>query len=177
MSPLVLISSFCLGGIYGVWRSSFLSSISCVREVNLLLFPTVCWRGISVGIPGEVEPAQARGPTSADTSKSLMSSWTSRRSSKRSLKEPEDGPGTWGITDPGSPGARRSMRAEPHGKAPPGREEMCAAEELGPCEQSHQNVPNSERLSHRFGSYLEVAKRALNRGRNHNFSLCWANCK
>ena len=52
------------------------------------------------------------------------------------------------------------------------REEMRAPDELAPREQSHRNAPNPESLSHRFGSYLEVAKRALNRGRNRSFSLC-----
>ena len=38
-----------------------------------------------VGAPGQTEPARARGAVSADAPESLMSSWTSRRLSKRSL--------------------------------------------------------------------------------------------
>ena len=47
-----------------------------------------------VGIPGQAEPAQARGATGADAPKSLMSSWTLRRLSKSSLTGPPGGPET-----------------------------------------------------------------------------------
>ena len=128
-----------------------------------------------VGAPGQTEPARARGAMGTNAPESLMSSWTSRRLSKRSLKAPQSGPEARGVTDPGPSGLQRPVCAKSRasrGRAPPAHEETRAPDELVPREQSHRNAPNSKSLSHRFGSYLEVAKRALNRGRNRSFSLC-----
>ena len=36
----------------------------------------------------------------------------------------------------------------------------------------HKGTPHSEKMSHKFGSYAEVARRALNRVKRPNVSLC-----
>ena len=134
-----------------------------------------------VEVSAETKSALPCDPTHVHGSKSLMSSWTSRRSSKRSLKEPAGPPAPAcpeGRTISAAPAGRRSSGnrrracAELCREAPPTRANT--RENGGECSrvQSHGNSPDSEDMSNRFGSYLEVAKRALNRGRNRNVSLC-----
>ena len=159
-----------------------------------------------VGVSAESKTALPYDPAHAHGSKSLMSSWTSRRSSKRSLKESagpaapacpagrvtsaapagqRNLPTSWDqflvvnvrgtSTVPAerkSSGNRLRACAELCRETPPTRANTRGSG--GECShrQSHGNSPDSEDMSRRFGSYLEVAKRALNRGRNRNVSLC-----
>ena len=134
------------------------------------------------------EPAMPCDPTPARGSKSLMSSWTSRRSSKRSLKGPAGPPAPAcpaGRVTSAPPGEQRSSGdrrqacaesrracAESRRGTPPTRANTRGNGEECSRKQSHGNSTDSEVMSRRFDSYLEVAKRALNRERNRNVSLC-----
>ena len=136
---------------------------------------------VIVEVSAETKSALPCDPAHVHGSKSLMSSWTSRRSSKRSLKEPAGPPapacpvGRVTSAAPAgqrSSGNRRRACAELCRETPPTRANTRG--NGGECsrKQSHGNSTDSEDMSRRFDSYLEVAKRALNRGRNRNVSLC-----
>ena len=100
-----------------------------------------------VGIHTRAEPARTRDGT------------------EHSLEGPQDDPQARGIADFGPVGSRRSIRTESRGETRTKRDETSAADELGPRDQSHRSVSDSKSMSHKFGLYLEAARRGLNRGR------------
>ena len=71
-----------------------------------------------------------------------------------------------------SSGNRRSACAASRRETPPMHANTRASG--GECsrKQNHRNPPESVVMSHRFDSYLEVAKRALSKGRIRDVSLC-----
>ena len=109
-------------------------------------------RSADVGIPGETEPARPRDTTDADV--------TPGRPEARA------------PVDPGPPVTRPPICGNQRVNTSPARARTRATGGLRPPKLGRRNAPDSESMSPRFGSYLEVAKRALNRGKNRSFSLC-----